>query len=209
MEAKRLLEIMREDFDSFESEGIETLKIERLKNYLGFFEEHIDKTSDLPDVASREERERPSEIGLESFKQDQENYRAHGGWVNATNLEVFKSVLMTGQSALKASLIVNGGAALALLAFLGKIWGVGGVSEAAAIGSLSVALKFFCYGVLVASVATGLTYINQVVYGYEPSKVRKGFGVFLNVLVALIVFASYLAFYYGIDRAVAAFNRFV
>lgn len=38
--------------------------------------------------------------------------------VNASNLEMFKSVITAGQSAMRSAFLLNGGAAIALLAFI-------------------------------------------------------------------------------------------
>ena len=42
-------------------------------------------------------------------------------YARETSLEMFRSVITTGQSALKATMLLNGGAAVAMLAFVGKL----------------------------------------------------------------------------------------
>lgn len=60
------------------------------------------------------------------------------------------------QSALKSAILINGGATIALLAFVGSIW-----SEDSGSGStsyLAIAIVFFAFGVFFAAIAVPVTY---------------------------------------------------
>lgn len=76
--------------------------------------------------------------------------------------QMFRSVIDYGRDALKAAMLINGGAAIALLAFVGTIWSK--KSAEAAAGSLACALASFSFGVLVAAVACAFAYCAQHFY---------------------------------------------
>ena len=62
-----------------------------------------------------------------------------------------------GLVALKTAILVNAGAVIALLAFVGQIWDEGGDTMAA----LLRGIKPFVYGLVAAGVAAGVAYIYQ------------------------------------------------
>jgi hypothetical protein len=80
---------------------------------------------------------------------------------SALILETFKVVIASGQNALRAAMLVNGGAAVALLALLGNIV-TKTESDRVLKGPLPVALLFFGLGVFMSAVASALVYFAQV-----------------------------------------------
>ena len=84
------------------------------------------------------------------------------------SLEMFRSVIIYGQAALKSSILINGGAAVALMAFIGKIWG----TELAvpAVEALTAAVLLFAFGVLASALGTGSTYVTQFSYMRDWNK---------------------------------------
>ncbi len=93
-----------------------------------------------------------------------EQYRAE----NSLNLETFKATINAGQNAIKSMVIINGGAAVALLAFVGNIWSNKG--NLSGIKGLSWGLLFFVIGVLLAGIVSALTYLAQRAYSENNSK---------------------------------------
>jgi hypothetical protein len=93
--------------------------------------------------------------------------------VHQLNLENFKAVLASSRDALKSAILINGGAGVALLAFMGQMQ-KGGVSTAMATW-LPWSLACFVLGVLVAAIATGASYLAQDKYYFEgdEEKTRK------------------------------------
>jgi len=111
---------------------------------------------------------------------------------------MLRATITTGQSALKSSLLINGGAALAILAFIGKIWSV---SEPIPY-FISLSLLYYVLGVLSGAVASGFTYISQAGYAEEFGKYSNNIGLLghfvaiFGVMLAYILFisASFLAY---------------
>src|SRR5690349_6461424 len=65
--------------------------------------------------------------------------------------EMFKSVLESGHNALKAVMLINGGAAVAFLAFLGNLLTK---SQAVKMGDFPKALLCFVFGALLSAMAS-------------------------------------------------------
>ena len=76
---------------------------------------------------------------------------------NTIQLEVSKATCIAGQGALKTTIIMNGGASVALLAFIGNTW----IHKGDGVAMLSIALFLFAAGVLSGCAATGVTYLAQ------------------------------------------------
>jgi hypothetical protein len=88
---------------------------------------------------------------------------------SASDLEMFKSVMEMAKVALTTAILVNGGAAVALLAFIANV-------SAKPNGSINIAtvagaLMWFVFGVLLAALATGAGYLTQAMFAnaqYAP-----------------------------------------
>lgn len=108
-----------------------------------------------------------------------EHYKARlAAWVETQkeasniNVEGFKSVIMSGQSAMRSSILLNGGGAVALLAYIGKL----SVEAAGHVSGFALPLLLFVAGALVVAVASGLTYLTQWFYfGGATWKWKVGF----------------------------------
>ena len=101
----------------------------------------------------------------------------------------FHAVITIGQGALKSGALINGGACVALLAFIGNII----TKDASMISGLSTALLIFGCGVFFAAISSGTTYLAQE--NYERGKRKKAF--FSQHLTIAFVGLSYLAFLLG------------
>ena len=78
---------------------------------------------------------------------------ADGAWT------VFRSMIEYGRETLRAAMLINGGAAVALLAFIGAVWEKKEDSEV--VFSLAFALAFYSLGVLAAVLACASAYFTQ------------------------------------------------
>jgi hypothetical protein len=119
------------------------------------------------------------------------------------------AVIALAQLALKAIMLANGGACIALLTFSGHIWisAESGGKEVAA--NLTGALLWFAFGVGAAVLATAVSYVSQALFTeifdkagkrrLLPGEIARGFAVLAGV--AGIVF-----FFLGIFDVVAIFN---
>lgn len=113
--------------------------------------------------------------------------------------EMFKSVIIAGQAALKSAILINGGAAVALLAFIGSVFKVSQNNEV--VTTLSHAMFCFVIGVLSGAIASGVVYITQFVYARD--KLRLGH--ILNGFSWVLVVLSYILFLTGVVLAFKIF----
>ncbi len=169
-----LINRIREDARDLEARGRKTIRILALYNYLAGLEDELSDNSNVGDQAK--------------FIDDGtlEHYKAQ----NQFELEFMRVVNTAGQTALKTGILINGGAAIAILAFTGNLVTK---SNPGMIGALALALAAFVYGTLSCAFATGLTYISGYLSHNRPQWV---FHVF-NSFTILFVFTGYVLFAFG------------
>ena len=112
---------------------------------------------------------------------------------------MFRSVISYGQSALKSATLINGGGAVALLAFIGHVWS-SQLSRVMVTG-LGFSLLLFVLGVLCASVASGTTYLSQGFYHEAHERLGKT----IHAITILLVIGSYVFFAFGAYNAYLTF----
>lgn len=100
--------------------------------------------------------------------------------------------------ALRTAILVNGGAAVAVLTFLGDL----SKEKPALALAMSGSLGWFGGGVLIGAIATGLAYTTQLAY----AKQKREVGIGLNWLAGLSVTAAYGGFALGLYYAFDAFK---
>lgn len=132
------------------------------------------------------------EAALERYKAQLAAGADHYRSLSDFNLEMLRSTIMTGQTALRSSLLINGGAAVAVLAFLGNAWSKG-IPHQVLVGA-SYGLSLFVWGVLAASTATGATYLSQAGFGNEFGKHSSRIGAWARVVAIVLVAVSYIMF---------------
>ena len=115
------------------------------------------------------------------------------------DIEMLKSVIETAKTALNSSILINGGAAAAVLALVGNIYGKGATPGVPV--PLVYGLVAFTSGVLLGGLATAGTYLTQ--YWYRHKENRKA--VACHIASALLVLGSYVTFLCGIVYAYRAF----
>ncbi len=107
-----------------------------------------------------------------------------------SNTQMFASVLDYGKHALNSAMIINAGAAVALLSLIGNI--IGGDPSAGS--SYSTAVLWFVFGVLSAAIATGGAYCTQYFYTQAPEKPT---GKRFHVTTVIFAIGSYGLFIAG------------
>lgn len=183
MKASEVIQIFKGAIDATRKQGVEQVSIADLEAYAKKLEETASETPE--DVAAGEAR--------------MEEYRAnHSAWIAARqrehehNLEMLRSVITVGQSALRSALLINGGAAVALLAFVGKLWSSGAVDPA--LGGISAGLIQYVWGVLSAAVAAGATYFSQAGYAGEFGRASRKVGMGGHLIAVAGVILAYILF---------------
>jgi hypothetical protein len=173
MEAEELISKIEADLSAVQKDGHGQLEIKNLLKYFG----------ELRNVVgpSREGMRQAHEVNLTNFKVQSDH-----------SLEMFRAVMDAGKEAINSAIIINGGAVIALLAFLGNA-----ISDKAVrpqLAGLAEPLFTFAIGVLCGSVAFGCRYIAQFFYFDERTKT---YGHAFNALSWLTTFGAVAAFAFG------------
>ena len=171
-----------------EEQGVEAIKCD---NLLGYLDQVIKSPETQLDQAKMEQYKAQLQVCVEQNKNQ-----------HAWDIEMFRSVILAGQNALKTAFLMNGGATIALLAFLGKL----SDQHQEKIAIFANGLLIFVIGVLIIVVASGATYLSQ--WFYAKSKCEK-VGYTLNMFVVLLGLASYGFFIWGAIVTYKAFVGFV
>lgn len=179
MSVKRFAAQLRELIEDIKSKGNKTINCDDLIVYLT----EIENSPELE----------PTSVEIERFKADLQNQVEANKRQHEQQLEMFRSVISAGQSAIKTSFLLNGGAAIALLAFIGHLAQFAPLRVA----SFAACLLPFSLGVLLIAVTSGFTYLSQWLYtSLYPVARRTGF-VF-NVICIFLGLGSYGLFAWGL-----------
>lgn len=136
---------------------------------------------------------------LEFQKLEHQRSLAHYDAQTKHSIEMFKSVIESGREALNALVLVNGGAVIALLGFMGATISKGLTQALGA--NLTLPLLEFGIGVLMGALGFGARYFSQVFYSSEKNKLGIGF----NAMAVGFAIAGYALFGYGMYGAFCAF----
>ena len=102
---------------------------------------------------------------------------------NQETTDLRKSLVTLAQGVIKAAMLINGGSAAALLAFVGQVWSEDIASSV--IGPAIYAIATFAFGVFLAAISVALAYFAQLNY-YRGSNrslhLDKGMSSRLNKL---------------------------
>lgn len=146
----------------------------------------------------------PSVIDIEQYKANLQNISDTGRYQHETRLEVFRSTINMGQSALRSSFLLNGGGAIALLAFISHLAQI----KAEKVPEFADCLLPFVFGVLAITVTSGFTYLSQWVSAHEAPWSEKA-GYTLNIFCILLGLISYAMFAWGVFAAHSALITYV
>lgn len=128
-----------------------------------------------------------SEIIPEHYKTDQEQDL----YIKA-KIEEFKATVGLAQSSLRAAMLINGGAAVAILAFMGNIWSKGNVTT-----GLTGSLWFFIGGIVAAAFGTGTAYFAQHGFVLAKNENEEKNAMRWRVASIVLVILSYIVFAFG------------
>ncbi len=145
----------------------------------------------------------PSAAELEHYKAQLAAWVEKQKEASTINVEGFKSVILAGQNALRSAIFINGGAAVAILAYIGKV----SVEASTHVSAFAFPLLLFVSGALAVAVGSGVTYLGQWFYfGGGNWQWKVGFG--LNILAILLGLTSYGLFATGAWLAYLAFKAY-
>lgn len=183
MKASEILQAIKPTITKSKNDGVQHISVESLEAYIARLEEMSKRTPD--DVAA-------GEAAMEAYKADLNSWVA-SRQQHEFNLEMLRATITTGQTALKSSLLINGGAAVATLAFVGNLLGRK-ESYQALLNFIPESLVCFVFGVLSAAIAAGCSYFSQAGYGDEFGKASRKVGVIRHLLAVIAVVTSYVLF---------------
>lgn len=142
MDPSQVVDEFSRQVESAKNRGNTEVTIESLEKYLLALREHIERQAPLA-KANLEFERRANEYAYQSEH------------------EMFRTVIDSGQAALKASLLIGGGASAALLAFASSAWKS---LNADGLEILGLTVFLLSCGVLLVGIAAGLTYLSQSFY---------------------------------------------
>jgi len=149
MDAKEFAHELRDTVADLRIKGVESIRSENLIKYLD--EELLDLATSPKASGSASNELYKAE--LQKWVEEHKNVHAH-------SVELFRSVILAGQNALRTAFLMNGGAAVALLAFVGHL----ATTDPHRVPSLAPSLTMFVGGVLVAALG-GLEVDDEVEFG--------------------------------------------
>ncbi len=119
-----------------------------------------------------------------------------------TRLEMTKAAIGFGQGAIRALILINGGAAIAVMTFIGNF----GTVQAGLISSFSLALLLFSMGVAAAALVAGCSYVTQFFYESSSGGLLKA-GIAFHWLAVLSAIVSLALFVWALLTAYHGFEQ--
>jgi hypothetical protein len=166
----------KNDLAKVKSDGASQVEIDKLELYLDQL---------LVDATTSLEQRR---------MQHQSDLAQYSGTL-AIQVENFKAMISAGKEAINSSIIINGGAVIALMSFMGNAVGKSGARY---IPLLSSRLLFFGTGVFCGGLSFGLRYVAQFLYSKPSRKKLIMFGHCVNGLVWIATSSALLCFVLGV-----------
>lgn len=192
MNGKDVINKIRTAVKDVKQKNQDVISIDALLNYLDVLER------DASEVDSLDNRQHQS--NLEVYRAENERNIAQYNAQQLHAVEMFRSIISYGAAALKSAILINGGAAAALLAFISNIWNKG-IAQAA-VTPLTGAIVFFSFGVLSSAVGTACSYFTQYYYGGNYQRTA----VVFHTLTVIFVVGSYALFSLGIVGTYDSFS---
>lgn len=192
MQAKDIVQDIRKAVASVKEQKQEVISVSALEQYLDELERHVDQTEEINKLKL--------ETNLANFRAAHERNIARYQAQRQYDIEILKSVLTYAQTALKSIMIINGGAAAGLLAFIGKIWTNTSITQSA-VNALTSSITLYAFGLLIGAVGTGSAYLTQSAHDARWNKTAIG----LRILTVILVIASYGLFGVATYKAYMAF----
>lgn len=132
------------------------------------------------------------------YRHEMEVYRVKSEFHKDQYVEGLKGLIESGTLALKSAILVNGGATIALLTFLGSVLR-DGTAQTSLITDISWAMILFVWGTGLAALATGTRYLGNL------KLMEQGKSGWVNWFTISLGVISYTLFFWG---GMAAFHAF-
>jgi hypothetical protein len=195
VKAQEVIQIIRSTLEKLKAGGQQNLTITNLEAYLKEFEGRL----------TQAEAQLGGELRVEVFKAVHEVCRdavLSGENTRLSNdLEMFRAVIKNGQNSVKTCLLINGGAVVSLLTFVGHI--VTNSSTKPLVKLFAYPLGLFVGGVFLAGVTNGAIYFAQRAFQNR----RQKEGDRLNALCTGLLAIAYGLFIWGSIWAIEVFVK--
>lgn len=163
MKASEAIEILRDYVEVAKERGLHSLPIQ---NFQELIEELADINASTPEEVSRGEQV------LEWYRARLANSHARWSARRESNHLMTSLTATAGLNALKAATLINGGAAVAIIALLGSLYEA--KTRTPIPSQLVWALACFGGGVFLSAIAAGATYVSQAYLGREFGSTQPG-----------------------------------
>lgn len=177
-----LLKLIRGELDKADKQGrifFHTNDIRRLLN-------HIDA------AAKSDSSPEANERVIEDFKADDalrpNELQARHDWA----IEEYRQTITMGQSTMRSCMLINGGAAVALLAFIGHLATL--PDSAGHINNFACPLLIYNTGIFFSACAFGFTYLSEY---FDSPPERVGYAKTFQIFAVLFVIGSLVFFVWG------------
>lgn len=148
MKSSEVVEMLRDAVAQTKELGVEQISLADLEAFATHLADMVEQTPE--DVAA-------GEAAIEAYRTKLTEWLAARQRIHEHNLELLRSVIIIGQATLRSAMLINGGAAVVLLAFIGSVWPRDGFETQ--LSAIATALLCYVAGVLTAAMASGATYI--------------------------------------------------
>lgn len=179
MNANQVVEGVSRQVQIAKEKGYTEVTIESLEAYLLALQDHITQQAPLTQA----------NIDFQKLANEHAFQSEH---------EMFKSVIDSGQAALKTGLLIGGGSAAALLAFASSTWKS---LRPEGLEMLGITIFLLGLGVIGIGIAASLTYLSQCFYheglrqpeNCRSDKIANG----IRILACVLVAGAYLLFFWS------------
>ena len=180
MEAKELATELKQELKQLRSKNQSVVSIDILEKYLGHVEEN-------------------AEVSLSTRQLEHQGSLAEYDARVRQGIEMLNAAINAGKDALNALVLINGGAVIALLGFLGAVVSQSFPKELGL--GLTLPLLYFGSGVLLGALGFGFRYFSQACYSGDWIKT----GLAFHGCAILFAVSGYVLFGLGIYGAYDAF----
>ena len=184
MNAKDVVELLGNSLETAKAGGTTLVPIEKLQLFVAEVDQLITESGNSNVALAGTQ--------LEYYKSRLNEWAASTERAHQFDLEMFRSVISVALAALKTVLLVNGAAAIAMLAFIGNIWATSN-GKPIVMGA-ACALGWYVSGVLTAGAASAFTYLAQAGYGNIFGKDSQCFAYASHFIAMSLVLAAYVIF---------------
>lgn len=185
MDGKQFARQMKELINDVKNKGITSINCDNLIAYLNDVESTPNAELSAPNL---------EKYKAELQKWVDDNKRSHDELI-----ELFRSVVVFGQGAIKSLFLLNAGAVVVLLTFITHL-------ERGDVAYFAGCIYPFAKGVLFAALLALCAYISQFLYAYRDDETLRRFAAFFHILCVALAAISLYLFWEGFTLTAAAFE---